>query len=135
MYKVFISHGWHDRWIARQMHNLLKQHDVAAFIDIYDIKKGDRITERIEHGISSSEELICLITPWSVDRNWVWVEMGMMRALKRRVTAVLYGIDMKEVNEKHGGLTFLSESNIADINDFSTYIEEVAQRARDSANA
>jgi hypothetical protein len=128
-YRVFISHGWHDRWVASQMHRLLAVRDVDAFIDIYDIEHGDRIAEAVKKGIDTSDELLCLITPWSVNRNWIWVEMGMMLAKNCRVTAVLYGITMAEIRDMHGGLTFLSDSNMADINGFDAYIDQVANRA------
>jgi hypothetical protein len=39
---VFISHGWHDRWIAKKMARLIAEAGATPFIDIFDLKKGDR---------------------------------------------------------------------------------------------
>lgn len=75
-YRVFISHGWHDRWIAARMARLVEQAGAEAFIDIFDIKKGDRIEERIREELPKCDELVALLTPWSVDRNWVWTEIA-----------------------------------------------------------
>jgi TIR domain len=71
-YSVFVSHGWHDRWIARQIAlNIRNQAGAEVFIDIFGIKGGDRIEEKVHAGLVGCNELISLLTPWSVDRNWV----------------------------------------------------------------
>jgi hypothetical protein len=38
-----MSHGWHDRWIAKQMASLIAAVGAEPFIDFCDIKKGKRI--------------------------------------------------------------------------------------------
>ena len=75
-YRVFISHGWHDRWIAKQMARQIADAGATPFFDIFEIKKGDRIEAKVEEGLGSADELVALLTPWSVDRNWVWVEIA-----------------------------------------------------------
>lgn len=76
-YRVFISHGWHDRWVAKQLARAVREDARAEpFIDIFDLKKGDRIEERIFEELPKCKELVALLTPWSVTRNWVWNEIG-----------------------------------------------------------
>jgi len=71
-YSVFISHGWHDRWIAGQIGSLIRARTGSeVFIDIFDIRSGDRIEEKVHAGLIGCTELVSLLTPWSVDRNWV----------------------------------------------------------------
>ena len=88
-YTVFISHGRHDRWIAKQMARLIADAGAKPFIDIFDIKKGDRIEARVQEGLGSANELVAFLTPWSVDRNWVWVEIAAAWALRKRYVGVL----------------------------------------------
>jgi hypothetical protein len=76
LYSVFISHGWHDRWIAKQMARLISDVGATPFIDFFDIKRGDRIEPEIQRGLAEAAELVALLTPWSVDRNWVWAEIA-----------------------------------------------------------
>jgi hypothetical protein len=57
-YRAFISHGWHDRWIAKQMASLIAATGAEPFIDFYDIKRGDRILEKVEQGIRDADELV-----------------------------------------------------------------------------
>lgn len=89
-YRVFISHGWHDRWVAKQLARAVREDAQAEpFIDIFDVNKGDRIEERIFEELPKCKELVALLTPWSVTRNWVWNEIGAAWILNMRIVAVL----------------------------------------------
>ena len=83
-YRVFISHGWHDRWIAKQMARAISDSGATPFLDVFDIKKGDRIEVKVHEGLVASNKLVALLTPWSVDRNWVWAEIAAAWALRKR---------------------------------------------------
>ncbi len=127
-YRVFISHGWHDRWIARQMARLISDVDATPFIDIFDIKKGDRIEAKVQQGLEQADELVALLTPWSVDRNWVWAEIAGAWALRRRYVGVLYGQTTGEIEKDRGGLAILAPTNILAIDEFDDYIRESSER-------
>jgi TIR domain len=129
-YTVFISHGWHDRWIAKQMARLIAEAGATPFIDIFDVRKGDRIEARIQDGLDRARELIGLLTPWSVDRNWVWAEMAAAWALRRRYVGVLYGLTMDEIEKNRGGLAMLASTNCLAIDEFDHYIFELKERVR-----
>jgi|ERR1700674_2981781 TIR domain-containing protein len=135
-YNVFVSHGWHDRWIARQLAlNIVKEAAAEVFIDIFDIKTGDRIEERVHSGLIGCTELVSLLTPWSVDRNWVWSEMAGAWTLKKRYVGVLYGLTLDEIEREHGGLAMLSPTKIINLNDFDDYLRELATRVKDATHA
>jgi len=135
VYRVFISHGWHDRWIAKQIARCIREEAGGEpFIDIFDIAKGDRIEARIRDGLSTCDELVALITPWSVERNWVWAEMSAVWALEKRFTAVLYGISLREIDEKHGGSAILQPTNVASIDETDDYLRQLRHRVAASAS-
>jgi hypothetical protein len=127
-YTVFVSHGWHDRWIARQMARLIRDAGGEPFIDIFDIKKGDRIEAKVQQGLDEATELVALMTPWSVDRNWVWVEISGAWMLRKRYTGILFGLTIDDIEKAHGGLAILGPTNLAALDDFDDYIEELTQR-------
>jgi hypothetical protein len=127
-YRVFISHGWHDRWIAKQMARAISDSGATPFIDIFDIKKGDRIEAKVHEGLTTSDELVALLTPWSVDRNWVWAEIAGAWALRKRYAGVLYGLTMGEIERDRGGLAMLAPTNIVAIDEFDDYISELSER-------
>jgi TIR domain len=131
-YGVFISHGWHDRWIAKQMARLIAEAGGSPFIDIFDLKKGDRIEAKILEGLDQASELIALLTPWSVDRNWVWAEMAHAWALRKRYFGILYGLTMNEIETDRGGLAMLAPTNCVAIDEFDHYISELKERVRRS---
>jgi hypothetical protein len=135
-YSVFISHGWHDRWIARQVASSIRDATGAeVFIDIFDIMSGDRIEERVHSGLIGCTELVSLLTPWSVDRNWVWSEMAGAWALKKRYVGIVYGLTLEQIDRDHGGLAMLAPTNIINLNDFDVYLNELKVRVKDAADA
>ena len=96
---------------------------------MFDIEKGDDFEERIFGEMPKCKELIALLTPWSADRNWVWIEIGAARALGLRVVAVLYGLTLSDIDKDKGGKGFLGSKNIVEINDFDAYLIQIAKRA------
>ena len=125
---VFISHGWHDRWIAGQMAHLIRAQGAEAFVDIFDIKKGDRIEERVRDGLDQCSELVAVLTPWSVGRNWVWTELASAWISRKRFVAVLYGLTLHDIEVSHGGLACLAPTNVTEINEFDLYLTELKTR-------
>jgi len=127
-YRVFISHGWDDRWLASQIDRRIQELRGTTFIDLSVIEKGDDIEERIFGEMPNCDEVLVVFTPWSVDRNWVWVEIGAARALGKRVVAVFYQVDLSTLEREKGGSTFLRAKNAVDINDMESYFTELARR-------
>lgn len=130
-YRVFVSHGWADKWVAEQIARRLKSDcGCDTFIDVFDVEKGDDIEARIFTELPRCNELVALLTPWAVDRNWVWIEIGAARALRLRVIAVLYGLTLAHLDSERGGKGFLGAKNVVDINDLDTYLQQVSKRTR-----
>jgi len=79
-YLVFISHSSKDRWIARQMAAIIerkaKRYGVRTFLDEVDLEAGDRIPAIIKENLHACEEFVILLSPQSVTRQWVLVELG-----------------------------------------------------------
>lgn len=130
-YSVFVSHSWHDRWIATQIALGIKSEARAdVFIDIFNVLSGDRIEERVHEGLTECSELISLLTPWSVDRNWVWSEMAGAWALRKRYVGVMYGLTLEEIDKNHGGLAILSPTNVINLNELDNYLKELSDRVK-----
>lgn len=129
-YRVFLSHGWADRWLAGQIAQRIERDcGASAFIDVFDVQKGDEIEDRIFEAMQNIHELVVLLTPWSMDRNWLWVEVGAARALNRRIVPILYQVTLDAIDAK-GGSTLLRGRNIVDINDVETYLSELRSRVQ-----
>ena len=128
--QVFVSHGWEDRWIARQIGRCIESVGATAFIDIFDLKKGDRIEATIQAEIPKCDELLVLLTPGSVRRNWVWTEVGAAWGLQKRIVGVIYGLTFDDIERNHGGMAALGPRNCLPLNDLNDYIGELAVRVK-----
>jgi TIR domain len=75
---VFVSHSSVDTWIALQLRAHIEAAGASTFLDEADIEHGDNFAERILEATDTSDELLLLLTPWSVKRTWNWIEVGAM---------------------------------------------------------
>src|SRR5262245_47645050 len=89
-YKVFVSHGSEDGWIARQIARLLEEAGTQAFLDLTNIQKGEDFKKRVQEEVSASQELVALFTPWSAKRSWLWIEIGAAWAQGKPIVAIFY---------------------------------------------
>ena len=129
-YQLFVSHGWDDRWVAGQMARLAEEKaGVSAFVDIYDIKTGDRIADHVKNGLTACDELVALLTPRSAGRSWIWTEIGGVWTANKRVVGVLYGLTFDEIRNHYGGAACLEGVNCITIDEFEAYVEQLARRA------
>src|SRR5205085_1348990 len=78
-HRVFVSHSSRDTWVARQIAEHISRSGAAVFLDEADIEHGDDFDQKLVEGANSCQELLVLLTPWSKDRPYVWIEVGMFR--------------------------------------------------------
>lgn len=69
--KVFVSHAGADTWVARQIEREIRACGADAFLDEAAIAVGADFEEEILDSLSSSDELLVLLTPWALDRPYV----------------------------------------------------------------
>ena len=135
-YKIFISHGSADAWIARQMGRRIREDCRAlTFLDVEDVASGDDFKQRVHSEIRAARELVALFTPWSARRAWVWIEVGAAWAQEKRVVAVLHGLSIPEFEEIAGGKGVFEDIHIIHLNDFDQYIAELSGRVVEAHNA
>jgi TIR domain len=131
-YKVFVSHGKEDSWLAAQIARSIRECGASTFLDETDIQKGDNFKQLIHREIAESKELIALFTPWSAQRFWVWTEVGAAWMQEKRVIAVLYRITVPELEKLGGSKAVLEDINILDLNNLDSYLRELRQRVQGS---
>ncbi len=92
-------------WVANRIAKDIRGCGASTFLDESNIAKGDNFKKLIHEEIALCDELVALFTPWSVNRSWVWVEIGAAWGQGKRVIAVLYGISVKELGDTGGTVT------------------------------
>jgi hypothetical protein len=125
-YQVFVSHATADKWIARILCEKLELVGATTFRDDRDIDGGDDIPEEIRRQIKRSRELIVLLTPKSVDRTWVKLEIGAAWGWSKslRIVVVLYHVDVDPIPD------MLKSKKAIPLNDLDEYLDEVERRVK-----
>ena len=135
MYKVFISHGSEDAWVAGQLAECVHNAGADTFLDETNISKGDNFKNIIHKEVHECNELLALFTPWSATRFWVWTEIGAVWGQSKRIVAVLYGISVNELEQAGGSKGVLEDINILELNDIDEYFSELIERIKDFQHA
>jgi hypothetical protein len=127
-YRVFVSHGIEDVWVASQIAKSIENVGASTFLDVTDIPKGSNFKQIIQNEIGVSDELIALFTPWSARRAWMWIEMGAAWGQGKPVIAVFYGMAVSDLEESGQGKAILDDINVLQLNDLESYVRELADR-------
>lgn len=123
---VFVSHSTYDKWIAKVLCEKLESISVGAetFRDDRDIDGGTSIPETIKAKIRQCSELLVLLTPESIHRDWIKLEIGMAEILDKRIIPVLYHVEPESI------LGILRERRAFRLDEFDDYLREVRKRVR-----
>ena len=123
-YQVFVSHATADKWLAKTLCEKIEQTGATTFRDDRDIDGGDDIPERIRREIKRSKEMVVLLTPASVNRAWVLLEVGAawVTRLRYRIIAVLCHVPIDTIPD------MLASKKAISINEFDDYLEELTKR-------
>lgn len=125
---VFISHASSDAWVAKQIACHVRAQGAESFLDCERIEHGDDFEEKIVTAAGESTELLVLFTPTSLDRKYVWLEIGMFLGARKRIVAVLYGVRKVEVAIDPLMPIALKRIDSLDLNDIDGYFSELRRR-------
>lgn len=120
--KIFISHSSRDRWVARRISEDLNNLGIETFLDEKDILTGESIDDAIGQHLIESDELLVIISPASLNSQWVFVEIGGAKALSKRLVPILFHVGANELP------SILTRYLARDINDIETYYNEAKKR-------
>jgi hypothetical protein len=126
-YQVFLSHATADKWLAKTLCEKIEETGATTFRDDRDIAGGDDIPDEIRKNISQSRELLVLLSPESVDRPWVLLEVGAAWGRKiSRIVAILCHVRIDAIP------SMLSSKKAIPLNEFDQYIAELSKRVKGS---
>jgi hypothetical protein len=125
-YQIFVSHATADKWLARTICEKIEALGASTFRDDRDIEGGDDIPEQIRTRIKQSRELIVLLTPDSVDRPWVLLEVGAAWGWRKnyRIVPVLCHTDVESIPD------IIKAKKAFHLNEFDQYLAELKERLR-----
>jgi hypothetical protein len=129
-HRVFISHSIADTWVAKQIAEHIESNVAETFLDENDVQHGDDFEEEILKAEESCSELLVLLTPWSITRSWIWLEIAFFRRGRKRIVGVLHGITANEITKDERVASVLKRLDMLDINDLDSYFAQLKIRCR-----
>lgn len=124
-YQVFVSHATPDKWVARMICEKIEAIPGAAtFRDDRDIQGGDDIPGVLLEQIDNSAELLVLLTPVSVARPWVLLEVGAAWHAGLRIAPVWYHVEADKIP------AILQKTKAYSLNDIDRYLAELRDRVQ-----
>jgi len=125
---VFVSHHGTDTWVARQLARAITERGATPFLDEAEIGVGADFEDDILAFLAKADELVVLLTPWALDRPYVWAELGAAWGRRIPIVALLLGLSVTELQERPGVPVLLKRRNLVPLNDVDRYLEELQTR-------
>lgn len=131
---VFVSHSGTDTWVAKQIARELGDCGATAFLDEAEIDVGADFEENILAFLEKADELVVLLTPWALDRPYVWAEVGAAWGRRIPIVALLHGLTAAELQSKPEVPVLLKKRNLLPLNDIETYLAQLRRRVEDNSS-
>ena len=128
--KVFISHSSTDTWVALQIAEHIRKCGADTFLDAADIDHGDDFEQEILRAANESSELLVLLTPWSIERRYIWLEIGVFWGAQKRMVGVLYGLDAKALATDEKTPVMLKRLDLVELNKVDSYFGQLTARIK-----
>lgn len=125
---IFISHSSRDTWIAKQIAREISFCGATPFLDEAEIEVGEDFEENILSFLEQAHELLVLLTPWALDRPYVWAELGAAWGRRIPIVGILHGMTPTELQSKPGIPVFLKKRDLVDINEIELYFQQLKSR-------
>jgi hypothetical protein len=92
--KVFISHSYKDKTLARKVADVLEDMGFDVWDAEREILPGDNLPEKLNQALKESQAMVVLLTPDSLKSKWVQYEISYAlgeRSYEGRLIPVLVG--------------------------------------------
>ncbi len=127
---IFVSHSGEDTWVARQIAREIEKCGATPFLDKADIDVGAEFEEDIRNFLDQAHELLVLFTPWSLERPYVWAEIGAAWIRRIPIIVVLHGLSQNDFQSQPNAPVFLKKRNIINLNDIDDYFQQLTNRVK-----
>ena len=125
---VFVSHSGEDTWVAKQIARGIELCGAKPFLDEAAIDSGADFEEEIRNFLERAHELVVLLTPWALERPYVWIELGAAWGRRIPIVALLLGITPGELQSRPGVPVLLKKRDLLALNDIEVYLKQLRGR-------
>lgn len=127
---IFVSHSGQDTWVAKQIAREIETRGATPFLDEAQVDTGADFEEDILNFLERAHELVVLLTPWALERPYVWAEIGAAWGRRIPIVALLLGITPAELQARPGIPVLLKKSDLLQLNDIEVYLEQLKGRVQ-----
>lgn len=125
-----MSHSSQDTWVARQIAREIEARGATAFLDEAQVDVGSDFEEDILNFLERAHELVVLLTPWALERPYVWAEIGAAWGRRIPMVALLLGITATELQSRPGIPVLLKKRDLLQLNEVEVYLDQLSGRIR-----
>ena len=129
---VFVSHSGQDTWVAKQIAREIETRGATSFLDEAHVDAGADFEEEILNSLQRAHELVVLLTPWALERPYVWAEIGAAWSRRIPIVALLLGITPAELQSQPRIPLLLKKRDLLPLNDIEVYLEQLKERAAEA---
>jgi tetratricopeptide (TPR) repeat protein len=109
--RAFLSHASEDKPFVQRLALMLHDNGIDTFFDAWEIGPGDSIRRKIDEGLADCSHFIFILSPTSVRKEWVNLEVDAAFVRKvaeeQKFIPILYGLDLKDVPPLISGMLWL----------------------------
>jgi hypothetical protein len=127
-YDVFVSHSAMDTWVARQIATQMIDRGAVPFLDEVSIAVGGRFEDEILAALDQAKEVMVILTPWALNRPYVWAELGAAWGKRIPIVGVLYGLTTQDLQGRPEVPIFIKQRDFISLNNIDDYLSQLAQR-------
>jgi hypothetical protein len=117
-----------DTWVARQIARQMVDRGVVPFLDEESIAVGGRFEDEILAALDQANEVLVLLTPWTLNRPYVWAELGAAWGKRVPIVGILYGLTTQDLQGRPEVPIFIKERDFVSLNNIDTYFSQLAER-------
>lgn len=130
---MFVSHCGTDTWIAKQIARAIADCGAVPFLDEAEIDIGADFEDDILTFLEKADELVVLLTPWALERPYVWAELGAAWGRRLQIIGLLHGLSADELQARSGVPILLKERNLLSLNEIDVYLGQLRDRVQHRA--
>ena len=118
--------------MAKQIAREVESCGAATFLDEANIAIGEDFEERILAALDQADELVVLLTPWSLQRAYVWAEIGAAWGRRIPIIGILHGLTPDDLQSDAGVPSLLTRRDLVQLNDIDSYFGQLRRRIESS---
>jgi hypothetical protein len=116
--------------VAKQIAKAIETQGGKPFLDEADVEVGAEFEEDIREFLDKADEFLVLFTPWSLQRPYVWAEIGAAWIRRIPIVVVLHGLSQHEFQAQPNAPVFLKKHDMIHLNDIEHYFVQLGTRCR-----